>query len=496
MNVVILHGFVVTFTSLVLELTLTTVQDTYCPLPSMPELQTVRSSFGIYAESWNEGLVGKRKRWIAKCTAMMACMMACGMCGTVVFPTMTPSQHHMLAIVAPAILPPASVANMHLHRQIQPLATARRPETRMHICKSCKSGHGTNRFLVRHTPEDMRRLLRSDPAEVQLLSFLDISSCKEERYHGFAHGAIDVHTLIRHPLVFWNEDQTSSMYRPGHDVETMYGKLLRTNPLYRQYRSLFEQDDGELGIPIVPPTYVRAIVDKAVARGPKLVAETNPLPHVLSTVVDVPVTPIRDGIAVAATTPIKVGSIVMAGEHFNERHDMVLLPREITTTDRRGLTMETAMFPFLFPHGTGHFDDSITLNKYERMRMLQSFSVFTLFKPYLLLMFQVRQAMMLAKNVASYALSKSMHDHRKKHPGATESEVMANAIKWNVPATMPGTPSYHRSQLQDLLCRVEKWGVPDLFMTLTADETSELRFEEINEFGRVHDKVWCHPRYA
>ena len=446
----------------------------------MTDLQTVRSSFGIFAESWNDGLAAKRRRWVAKCVAMMSCMLACGMCATVVFPTMRPHSHCMSAMDAFAILPPASVANMHLHRHTQAPGTRRRPQPRTYACYGCKKGQGTNRFLVRHTPEDMQRLLRADPAEVQLLSFLDVTSCMQERYKGFAHGAIDVDTLIRHPLVSWNEDQTSSMYRPCHDTEMMYGKLLRTNPLYRRYRCLLELDDGETCFPIVPSAYVHSIVDRAIARGPKLVAESNPLPHVLSTVVDVPMTPIREGIAPRSTAPIKVGDITLAGERVTERSEVLMLPGDIDIPDREGLTLETALFPFLFPHATGQFDGSMTLNAYLRMRMLQGFSVFTMFKPYLLLMFQVRQSMMLAKNVASYALSKSMHDHRKRHPGASEAEVMAQAIKWNVPATMPGTPGYHRSQLQDLLCRVQTWGVPDLFLTLTADETSELRFKEID----------------
>ena len=115
------------------------------------------------------------------------------------------------------------------------------------------------------------------------------------------------------------------------------------------------------------------------------------------------------------------------------------------------------------------------------MRMLQAFSVFIMFKPYLLLMFQVRQAHLIHNNVKPMVLTKSMVDYRRQNPEAIEKDVMSNAIKWNVPASMPGSPANHRNQSQDLLCRVDEWGLPDFFLTLTADETSEMRFEEINE---------------
>ncbi len=216
------------------------------------------------------------------------------------------------------------------------------------------------------------------------------------------------------------------------------------------------------------------------SRGPRLVAETNPLPHVLSTVVDVPVQSITDGVSEGSSTPVKTGHILLRSDASVQRQVLTCVPDDIVVTSHHGLSLEMALFPFLFFHGTGHYDGSMTLKNYMKMRMLMSFSVFTLFKPYLLVMFQVYQAVILATQVRSLVLSKSLHDYSKQHPEASPEDAMRNAIKWTIPPTVEGSPGYHRTQLQDLLCRVEEWGVPDLFMTLTADETSQLRFEEIN----------------
>lgn len=52
------------------------------------------------------------------------------------------------------------------------------------------------------------------------------------------------------------------------------------------------------------------------------------------------------------------------------------------------LTVELAIFPYLFPSGGGFFDGGINFAEYIKMRSLQLFSRFTLVKEYLLVMIQ------------------------------------------------------------------------------------------------------------
>jgi len=54
------------------------------------------------------------------------------------------------------------------------------------------------------------------------------------------------------------------------------------------------------------------------------------------------------------------------------------------------MSLENALFPFLFPHGCGAYDGFGGLLAYLKQKMFTLFFVFTLHPPYLLLMYQVQ----------------------------------------------------------------------------------------------------------
>ena len=78
------------------------------------------------------------------------------------------------------------------------------------------------------------------------------------------------------------------------------------------------------------------------------------------------------------------------------------LLQESMTTDVEGLlddeavTLEITLFPFLFPHKHGHYEGSESFPEYMKRRIQQLFSPFTLYKPCMLMMYQLRQANHLA----------------------------------------------------------------------------------------------------
>lgn len=78
-------------------------------------------------------------------------------------------------------------------------------------------------------------------------------------------------------------------------------------------------------------------------------------------------------------------------------------------------------------------------------------------------------------------LTKEVKKYRREHPGCSDDEVLRNLLKHNVPQSMPGTPAWHHKSLQDLLCMVENIGMPHIFLTLTADEVTHLRWDSIND---------------
>jgi hypothetical protein len=63
--------------------------------------------------------------------------------------------------------------------------------------------------------------------------------------------------------------------------------------------------------------------------------------------------------------------------------------------------------------------------------------------------------------------------------------VLQHITKYDLPSSIQGTPRWHRSQLQDLLAMVEQFGMPQFFLTLTTNETSSLRWEEVIQIENI-----------
>jgi hypothetical protein len=77
-------------------------------------------------------------------------------------------------------------------------------------------------------------------------------------------------------------------------------------------------------------------------------------------------------------------------------------------------------------------------------------------------------------------LESALMDYKGRYPNATDEEAVRHVLKHKLPASLPGTPAWHRSNLQDLLCMVDRFGMPSFFLTLTTDEVSETRWPEID----------------
>ncbi len=61
-------------------------------------------------------------------------------------------------------------------------------------------------------------------------------------------------------------------------------------------------------------------------------------------------------------------------------------------SSQHDLTLENTMFPFLFPFGRAAFNGAMKLSNYIRYRFRQLFSIFMLYNPYLLIMYQIKMA--------------------------------------------------------------------------------------------------------
>jgi hypothetical protein len=87
----------------------------------------------------------------------------------------------------------------------------------------------------------------------------------------------------------------------------------------------------------------------------------------------------------------------------------------------------------------------------------------------------------LLSAVTESALEHSVRSIQHKHPGLNDKEVFRRVVKQLAPASIVGSPSYYRRNLADLLAYAAKHGMPNLFVTLTADELSELKWSCIRD---------------
>jgi hypothetical protein len=113
-----------------------------------------------------------------------------------------------------------------------------------------------------------------------------------------------------------------------------------------------------------------------------------------------------------------VASAVEAA-HFQQPLEQAIPPPDLPAGDDL-VTLELALFAALFPMGEGHFREG-EFTEYLRYRTSCLFSVFTLHKPYLLLMYQIRQCLLLAKQVSEVVLEEEMAKYQAKHPAASST---------------------------------------------------------------------------
>ena len=112
------------------------------------------------------------------------------------------------------------------------------------------------------------------------------------------------------------------------------------------------------------------------------------------------------------------------------------------------------------------------------------FSPFTLYKPYLMVCYMIRQCDMLQRSCKDSVLERDMQTFAKNNPGCSEVDQLKHAIKHVVPSAMPGTPAWHYQNLQDLFAMCEEEtgnGMPNLFWTVTMDEVSQLKWQEVKD---------------
>jgi hypothetical protein len=108
---------------------------------------------------------------------------------------------------------------------------------------------------------------------------------------------------------------------------------------------------------------------------------------------------------------------------------------------------------------------AVTFNDYLKDRLSRLFSIFTLYKPYLLLMYHLRQSVVLKRLCSENVLEKNIKAYKMKHPVATREDCGKHVAKNSVTVSFPGASKWHRKELQNLLYKGHVWGMPTFFLT-------------------------------
>jgi hypothetical protein len=278
---------------------------------------------------------------------------------------------------------------------------------------------------------------------------------------------------------------------------------LRANPFLQNFKCVLELAPSTTPLAVLPGSVVDDILKENIARGPLKPIAEDLVPHVLALLTDE--RPLAGSQAPKRNTIFEMGTLHTRQERLCPRPSSSSQPQvrslallvcadglpDCSFDNLEGgskaaaIILKTALFPFLFPHGRGAYDGVVTLCSYLKLRAQNSFSIFTLHKLYLLMMYQLRQTVVLSNSFKQSQLERAICKFREEYPKACEEDVFKHVIKHDVPGSLPASPEWHRNQLQDLLAMVEAWGLPSLFVTFTADGISKTRWSEIDDVEKL-----------
>jgi hypothetical protein len=259
-------------------------------------------------------------------------------------------------------------------------------------------------------------------------------------------GGSRILALLDCPLVVWDNRLgacSNTQDLPKDSYELLHINL-ESNPLLREHLTVLETPHCRYGIPVLTSAAIESIVSNNRSRGPlQTTMENDVLSSYMSTLSLPYFNSVSQNKLVTKQFIFEVGSVTLR-EIYAVKRLSVTIEGEHAKIDGRpsALTLETALFPFIFPFGKGGFASPGTLADYLQRRMKALFTSFTLYPPYLLLMYQLCKAVVLLNSIRFVAFDREVHRYVKKHPQASKEECIRNVFKHELPASLAGSPAY------------------------------------------------------
>eukprot|EP00951_Prasinocladus_malaysianus_P000169 scaffold1283_cov18-Prasinocladus_malaysianus.AAC.1 len=438
------------------------------------------------------------RRWEKYDASLCKNMLACAVCGYTLLSTYDPGKNEFSAsndkfqeVVLETDLAEAwsrSAPHMVNYVRTDNLGDGLHVAT---VCKACASGKAQERAAhsVPYRKHYFRKLCKLPTLMLQRLSIVNVCIEMTRRVAGFFTGSLSDATLLHAPLV-----NTTPSNKPTQDEQTILEEVhalnLTENPVFHKYVPFAERSlDCLNGLPMISDDTVESILSMATSRDPHLTTSTTedscPKPVCkLSTIVFDHLDSTNTDVIEQKNNARGSKASLLLGYAYLRHHDRL----ERINTDSRGcsesidasnmenLTAELAIMPFLFPEGTGHYTGHQSLTEYVQQKFHAAFGMHSLHMPALMIWYLISRTEAIRKQTTQACLKRDVQKYKSRHPDANDQDIYANVVRHSLPATLPGSPLWHKRHLDDLLAAVDYHGMPHLFVTLTSDEFTSTRW--------------------
>lgn len=93
----------------------------------------------------------------------------------------------------------------------------------------------------------------------------------------------------------------------------------------------------------------------------------------------------------------------------------------------------------------------------------------------------------VAQCFSAQFLEQRLVEQRKRNPDVADTELVRRIAKSPTLRKVPGSAAYYKNALQDLLAMVKEFGMPHFFLTLTMDDSTDMRWHEVTDFQEILD---------
>jgi hypothetical protein len=449
-----------------------------------------QSRFQPYNRGWH-GLHELYTKWIKQTSRFIKELICCALCGMT---RMHNKKQHYKVVpnsYTNAYNPKSGCTQYGMANALLADHTTNANGEKMNVCLKYKSNINAppnSKYVVYQSPSYFNFTVSSHPLYVQLLSFLDIGIHIESRNWGFSTGEIIETSLLNNPLLCWDGviDRTPLVETISSSLGPILNQNMDTNPTFKDFFTVSEQLQKSNSMCILSTEIVKSTIDRHRTDSPTFpTMNVEDSIHNLTLLFDMRNT---QG-SKKNSNYYTIGNVCKRLNNENKLCEEITFKSNTLNSSTHYMTMEYALFLFLFLHGHGWYDSNCTFNKYIKHRMSSQFSPFILYKPYLLYMYDLKQSLKLIQETSHTCLDNDIKRAKQMHPQMSEPEVIRHVTKYNLPTSLQGTPRWRKAQLQDLLAMVEKCSMPHLFLTLIADEISSFRWEEVTDIETIAKKL-------